>query len=270
MTRENPQRLAASAGVPAVLCLPAGGRSPEVNHREAAVPTRAAAGGRPRIPGTGGSLESLAAGGPGRPRAIIRTLTIRRIPALERSSGMRKVLGLLIVLGFAAAPVFAQKITIDFAHDFDFEKIKTFQYVDTPDSNMKNELMHERTKDAIIRELTEGGLALVESDPDIFVTYHVTTEERTVYNTTNFGYGGYHGGWYGWGGGMGSSTTTAMNYTEGTLIIDAYDATEKKMIWRGTGTVTVKAKPEKVIKQIDKILKKMGNRWDKIHKNQGK
>jgi hypothetical protein len=49
---------------------------------------------------------------------------------------------------------------------------------------------------------------------------------------------------------MSSSTTTAQNYTDGTLIIDAYDKTDKKMVWRGTGTVTVKAKPEKQIQQV--------------------
>jgi hypothetical protein len=54
------------------------------------------------------------------------------------------------------------------------------------------------------------------------------------------------------------------------LIIDAYDAAEKKMVWRGTGTVTVKDKPEQQVKQVDNIFKKMGNRWDKILKNQGK
>jgi hypothetical protein len=182
---------------------------------------------------------------------------------------MRRLLGLLVVLGFAAVPAFAQRITIDYAHDYDFETIKTFQYVVTEDSNIKDELMDGRARDAIIRELTEGGLKLVESDPDIFVTYHVTTKDRTVYNTSSFGYGGYHGGWYGYGG-MGSSTTTSMSYTEGTMIIDAYDASEKKMIWRGTGTVTVKEKPEKVTKQIDNILKKMGKRWDKILANEGK
>ena len=69
---------------------------------------------------------------------------------------------------------------------------------------------------------------------------------------------------------MGTSTTTEYSYTEGTLIIDAYDAAEKKMIWRGSGTVTVKAKPEKQVKQVQNILKKLGNRWDKIHAGQGK
>ena len=42
------------------------------------------------------------------------------------------------------------------------------------------------------------------------------------------------------------------------------------MIWRATGTVTVKAKPEKQIKQVEKILKKLGNKWDKILAGKGK
>ena len=48
---------------------------------------------------------------------------------------MRKILGMLVVLAFAAAPAFAQKITIDYAHEFDFSKVKTFQlplYKDKP------------------------------------------------------------------------------------------------------------------------------------------
>lgn len=121
-----------------------------------------------------------------------------------------------------------------------------------------------RIKDAIIRELTGGGLQLVDSGGDIAVTYHLSSRDNTVYNTTSFGYGGHHGGWGTWSGGMGSSTTTASTYTEGTLVLDAYDTNEEKMIWRGTGTVTVKEKPEKQAKQIDNILDKMGNKWDKI------
>ncbi len=68
----------------------------------------------------------------------------------------------------------------------------------------------------------------------------------------------------------GTSTTTASTYTEGTLVLDGYEPTEKKLVWRGTGTVTLKAKPEKQYKQIDKILDKMDKRWDKIHTGQGK
>ena len=187
---------------------------------------------------------------------------------------MRKALGLIFVLALVATPAMAQKVTIDFAHDFDFNAVKTFQYVDTAESNAKNQLMADRVTNMLKKELKESGLTEVTENPDIFVTYHFTSQENTSYNTTSVGYGGYggyYGGWGGWGmGGMGSSTTYATTYTEGTLIFDGFEPEEKKLVWRGTGTVTVKDKPENQIKQVDKILKKLGNKWDKIHAGKGK
>jgi hypothetical protein len=192
---------------------------------------------------------------------------------------MKRMLLIVIALAVVATPSFAQKITIDYAHDFDFSAVKTFTYVDTGDTNIGNDLNNDRIKRAIIRELTTGEdhLKQVESGGDLYVTYHVITEENTVFNTTSFGYGGYGGGWGGYGrygyggyGGMGgSATTTATTYTDGTLVLDGYEPGEKKLVWRGTGTVTVKSKPEKQAKQIDNILTKMGKKWDKIHTGQG-
>ena len=185
---------------------------------------------------------------------------------------MRQVIGLIFVLALAATPAMAQKVTIDYAHDYDFDSIETFQYVNTEESNVQgNDIMENRVMSMIKKELREGGLREVAEDPDIYVTYHFTTQERTSYSTTNFGYGGYHGGWYGWGApGMGTSTTQQYNYTDGTLIIDAYDGGEKKMIWRASGTVTVKAKPEKQVQQVQNILTKIGKKWEKILAGMGK
>ena len=191
---------------------------------------------------------------------------------------MKKTLGLLIVLGLAASPALAQKITIDYAHDYDFSKDETFQYVNTEESNASNPMMADRIEALIKQKLKEGGATEVTENPDLYVTYHITTEQQTSYPTSSFGYGGYYGGWGGYGGygyggygpGMTSSTTTAHNYTEGTLIIDAYDGAEKKMIWRATGTVTVKDQPEKQIKQVEKILTKIGKKWEKILAGKGK
>jgi hypothetical protein len=193
---------------------------------------------------------------------------------------MRKMFGLLIVFAVVATPALAQKITIDYAHDFDFSQVKTFTYVETQDSNTGSDLTDSRVRNAILTELREGGLSQVASDGDLYVTFHVTTQDNTVFNTTSYGYGGWGPGWggygrygyggYGYGGMGGSSTTTSQTYTDGTLILDAYEPSEKKMVWRGTGTVTLKEKPEKVAKQIDNILTKMGNKWDKILKNKGK
>ena len=187
---------------------------------------------------------------------------------------MKKIFGLLIVLGLAATPALAQKVTIDYSHEFDFGTVKTFQYVDTPDSNAENPMMNDRIVAMMKQRLIDGGLTEVTENPDVLVTYHATTQEQTTYTTTSYGYGGYWGGWGRWGypytPGIASSTTTARNYTEGTLIFDAYDAAEKKMIWRGTGTVTVKDKPEKQVQQVEKILNKLGKKWQKILVGKGK
>ena len=68
---------------------------------------------------------------------------------------------------------------------------------------------------------------------------------------------------------MATSTTHVNTFTEGTLVIDAYDPEEEKLVWRGSGTVTLKSKPEKQIKQVENVLKKLGGRWDKILAGKG-
>jgi len=188
---------------------------------------------------------------------------------------MKKLIGLVVVLGLAAAPAFAQKVVIDYAHDFDFEPVETFQYVDTKETNISDSLMSDRVVSAIKNELREGGLREVQDNPDLFVTYHFTAQENQVFSTTTtgMGAGGFGAGWGAWGRGgvaMGSSTTHVSTYTEGTLVIDAFDSQEEKLVWRGSGTVTVKSKPEKQIQQINKVLKKLGSRWDKILAGMGK
>ena len=42
---------------------------------------------------------------------------------------MKKVLGLVFVLALAATPALAQKVTVDYAHDFDFSGVKTLSLI---------------------------------------------------------------------------------------------------------------------------------------------
>ena len=192
---------------------------------------------------------------------------------------MKKILGCAVLVMLIAAPSLAQKVTIDYSRGFDWNGVETFQYVETPESNIKdNQIMADRVSSMIRQELREGGLQEVQENPDLYVTYHFTSEERKQLSTTSMGMGGYGGYWDGWGGWgdpfggpmMGSSTTTEYSYEEGTLVIDAYDSKEKKMVWRGSGTVTVKSKPEKQVKQVENILDKLGKKWDKILAGKGK
>jgi hypothetical protein len=57
---------------------------------------------------------------------------------------------------------------------------------------------------------------------------------------------------------------TVQTYTEGSLIVDLYDATTKKMVWRGVATATVSSKPEKNATKIDKSLMKMFARYPPV------
>ena len=179
---------------------------------------------------------------------------------------MKKLTGLVVVLGLAATPAFAQKVVLDYAHEFDFQPVKTFQYVDTKDTNINDSLMADRVVSAIKQTLRERGLSEVQDSADLLVTYHFSTQKNQSFTTTTtgMGRGGRGAGWGGWGGGVGmaTSTTHVNTFTEGTLVIDAYDPEEEKLVWRGSGTVTLKSKPEKQIKQVDNVLKKLGGRWD--------
>ncbi|MBW2510023.1 MAG: DUF4136 domain-containing protein, partial [Deltaproteobacteria bacterium] len=153
--------------------------------------------------------------------------------SIERGKKMKRVCGIAVVTLLVAVPGFAQKVNIDYAHDFDFNSINTFQYVDTEESNIKNNnLMADRVVGMIKKELREGGLQEVQENPDLYVTYHFMSQERKQLSTTGMGMGGYGGYWDGWGGWgdpfggsmMGTSTTREYSYEEGTLVIDAYDS----------------------------------------------
>ena len=77
-----------------------------------------------------------------------------------------------------------------------------------------------------------------------------------------YGYGGYygHGPAYGWGGGMSTSHTTysEYDYVVGTLIIDIYDAKEKKLVWesvaKGTINEKTKGREQRIISTAYKMM----------------
>jgi hypothetical protein len=165
--------------------------------------------------------------------------------------------------------VWAVRAEVDYAEDADFSKYKTFQFFNTEESSIErsNPLMHARLVSIIEETLIEAGLEKVDSDPDLFVTYHATTEQRSSFSTTGFGYG-WGGGYRRYGGGWGGGTSTTVEhvYTEGTLLVDAWDAETEKLVWRGSSSQVLKTKAEKQEKQLRKAVEKMAKKWEKIKK----
>jgi Domain of unknown function (DUF4136) len=66
-------------------------------------------------------------------------------------------------------------------------------------------------------------------------------------------YWGYRGGW----GGVGSATTTVSTYVTGTMVLDLYEAANKKLLWRGIATDTLSDNPQKNAKKIEEAAEKM-------------
>jgi hypothetical protein len=159
----------------------------------------------------------------------------------------------ILVLGVAVgAACSSRTINMDYDHNVDFSQFKTFSY--TKGTPVEDQLMDGRIVSAIETEMSQKGLQKVDSNPDLVATYHASGKENKQYVTDSYGYG-YGAGWR-WGGygGMGTSTTREITYTQGTLVVDLYDAKKKELVWRGTGSDTVSDKSEKNVKLIADIV----------------
>lgn len=165
----------------------------------------------------------------------------------------------LVVL-LAPALAVAQKVTYDYDKTADFAGYRT--YAHKAGTEVGQPLIDQRIVAAIDAELAAKGFTKVESNPDVFVVYHMAFDKEKDISTYSSGYGGGYGpyGW-GWGGGWagGTTTTQVRDILIGTLVIDIADAAKSQLAWRGMGVkeVNVQAKPDKRDKSIASAVKKI-------------
>ena len=160
----------------------------------------------------------------------------------------RHIITALALAALTAGVVYAQHITTDSDPAAPFATYKTYAW--TPGTASVISLTEQRIHEGVNAQLQGKGMTQVDSNPNVFVATHVTT--HTVPQVMADGFGPW-----GFGGGM----ATVQTYTEGSLIVDLYDATTRKMVWRGVATATVSDKPEKNAEKIDKSLAKMFARY---------
>jgi Domain of unknown function (DUF4136) len=176
---------------------------------------------------------------------------------------MLKRLGIAVV-GLLTIPalVLAQKVSYDYEKSANFAGFKTYAHKDG--TKVGQSLIDDRIVAAIDSELAAKGLTKAESNPDVYVVYHVAFDKQKDISTFSSGYGGGYGpygwGWGGgWAGGMSTSTTQVRDILIGTLVIDLADAKKSQLAWRGMGVkeVDTQAKPEKRDKSINNAVKKI-------------
>ena len=169
----------------------------------------------------------------------------------------------IALLGLALTLGCGPKVNFDYDKSADFSSLKTYAWHEGQQTiKEEDELGHKRVIAAVDQQMSAKGFRKVDSNPDVYVTYNAEDKEQVRMDTSHMGYG-YGDDWY-WGGGgmgMGTSTTRVRNYTQGTLIVDIWDAKKKQLVWRGTGSDTVSDKPESNAKKIDKVVTNMFKKY---------
>jgi len=156
----------------------------------------------------------------------------------------RTVFGLVLLL--IATNALGQKVPTDSMPGTDWSKFHTYSWGEgTPASDP---LLAQKIVAGIDAQLAAKGLKKVESDPDLVVIYHTSTDQQKSLNWSSMG---------GWGrfGGMGSAQVDTI--ISGQLKVDIADYKGKQFLWRGTATDTVSDNPQKVAKSVNKALTKM-------------
>jgi hypothetical protein len=185
----------------------------------------------------------------------------------EKEKGAMKKLAVLFLalFAFGVGRTLAQDVRYDFDKDKDFSKYKTYKWVPIKGADEPDQLTAKQITSAIDADLASKGLTKTDSDDaNLYIGYQTaigSEKQFTSYNT-GWGYGpGWGAGWYGYGGGMSSTTTYGSTSTVyiGTLDVSIYDPVAKQLVWRGSASKTLdpKAKPEKKEKNINKAVKKL-------------
>jgi len=163
------------------------------------------------------------------------------------------------------------EVIYDYDKSVNFNQFKTFSFYpwDPKNGFQINDYDKMTITNAIRTEMEEKGYQYVKEGGDLVISTFVTLEGKTSYEAyTNHygGWAGYGGGWgytgFGYGFGYGpayaSTTVTQRNYHEGTLIIDVFSASDKKLVWQGIGSREVEydldARDRKLPKNVAQIL----------------
>lgn len=167
---------------------------------------------------------------------------------------------LLLATLFFATSAFAQDVSFNFDQTVDFTKYKTYHWEKHPNSADIDPLTITQLSAALDAELAKKGLKKMEQGAtDLAIVYQLAVKNEKELTTFSSGYGmgpGWGGSWY---GGTGTTTTSVNTITVGTLALDFYDASSKKLVWRGVATKTLDtgAKPDKRQKNMAKGSEKL-------------
>ena len=176
------------------------------------------------------------------------------------------VLSMALLVGTLACS--SVRTNFDYDPEIDFSGWRSYAWYPggsppTGDVRLDNTLFRDRIVAAVDRTLAARGFTLVEDrEPDFYVLYHLSTQERLDVRTMDSGWAGGTAGarWGrpGWGG-WGWTETRVDQYEEGTLVIDFADVAARRLAWRGSGTrrLSRNPRPERTTQRVNEAVEEI-------------
>jgi hypothetical protein len=162
-------------------------------------------------------------------------------------------LAIALVLALVACTLTpAQDVSTNAMPGTDFSKYHTYKWVTIEGATQPNQILDAQIKASIDSQLAAKGLTKTDSDKaDLYVGYQASIDQEKQWNAYGMG-GGPR-----WGGGMGTATSSTIS--NGTLVLDMYDPSTKKLVWTGRVTKTLDpgANQQKKQKNLDKATQKL-------------
>src|SRR6516162_321129 len=166
-----------------------------------------------------------------------------------KQSGRRYLLPLVAVL-LAGGALAAQDVKYNFMPGTDFSKYHTYKWVPIEGGAHPNQIMDAEIKQAVDSQLASKGMTKTDNEKaDLYVGYQIAVDKEKQWNAWGTGRG--------FGGGMGSATSSTINV--GTLVLDMYDPATKQLVWTGNATKTIdpSSNQEKNMKNLNKAMEKL-------------
>jgi Domain of unknown function (DUF4136) len=161
----------------------------------------------------------------------------------------RMALAFILVSLFACTAASAQKVQTDWDKKANFNQYHKYSWGKVQASNS---IWQGRIQDAIDKDLQKHGWQRVDNGGEVVITAVGAVRNQQEYQTFYNGLGGWR-----WGGFGDTATTEAVNYRVGSLVVDLYDASTKKLLFRGVAGDMLSEKPESNEKKLEKAVDKM-------------
>jgi len=148
-------------------------------------------------------------------------------------------------LAFTSACTTPLEATTDYDSSFDFSKIRkvAIQPIEREALSAINisDMQESRIDAALAEQLRLQGYEMVtdNTEADLYLVWHLVTEERTdvrTYNSMSY--------YNCWGCGPSVSDVSVSQYTQGTFIVDMIDPLRNRSVWRSIIESRLSSRPD--------------------------